>query len=154
VREIKFLEILGYKNSKNDMNVSYPESRESVPSEEKIKNIRNELVKDNLSFYPGTRNVIQENLGSVENRESKLDELKDMLTQYYENEQESMFDFTHPKSIKTLELALFLQNADEQLRKEVLTYIFTEPPLQPDFYDFRDESYDRENLLMRKQRIL
>ena len=141
--EIKFLEILEYKNSKNEMNVSFPGRSESVPSEEKIKNIRNVPVKDNLSFDPGTRNVIQENLGSVENRESKLDELKDMLTQYYEKEQESMFDFTHSKSIKTLELALFLQNAHERLKKEVLTYICMEPPLEPDFYDFRDDSYDR-----------
>lgn len=114
-REIKFLAILGYKNSKNEMNVSYPERIEAVT----------------------------ENSGIAENRALKLDKLNDMLTQYYEKEQESMFDFTHPKSIKTLELALFLQNADEPLKKEVLTYIFTEPPLQPDFYDFRDESYDR-----------
>lgn len=142
-REIKFLAILGYKNSKNEMNVSYPERIESVTGEAMTKDIRNESVKDNLSFDPGTRNVIQENLGIAENRALKLDELKDMLTQYYENEQESMFDFTHPRSIKTLELALFLQNADEPLKKEILTYIFTEPPLQPNFYDFRDDSYDR-----------
>ncbi|SHF40585.1 hypothetical protein [Chryseobacterium sp. OV279] len=142
-REIKFLEILEYKSSKNKANAFSPERSESVTGEEKTKDIRNEPVKDNLSFDPDTRNVMQENLGSAENRESNLDELKDMLTQYYENEQESMFDFTHPKSIKTLELALFLQNADEPLKKEVLTYIFTEPPLQPDFYDFRDDSYDR-----------
>ena len=114
-KEIKFLKILEYKSSKNEINASYPESREPVT----------------------------ENSGIAENRELKLDELKDMLTQYYEKEQESMFDFTHPKSIKTLELALFLQNADEPLKKEVLTYIFTEPPLQPDFYDFMDDSYDR-----------
>ncbi|MEN5308873.1 hypothetical protein ABE425_15270 [Chryseobacterium cucumeris] len=114
-KEIKFLEILEYKSSKNEINASYPESREPVT----------------------------ENSGIAENRALKLDELKDMLNKYYEKEQESMFDFSHPKSIKTLELALFLQNADEPLKKEVLTYIFTEPPLQLDFYDFRDESYDR-----------
>jgi hypothetical protein len=114
-KEIKFLKILDYKSSKNKINASYPESREPVT----------------------------ENSGIAENRALKLDELKDMLTQYYEKEQESMFDFTHPKSIKTLELALFLQKADEPLKKEVLTYIFTEPPLQPDFYDFMDDSYDR-----------
>ncbi|UCA58527.1 hypothetical protein KB553_15915 [Chryseobacterium rhizoplanae] len=114
-KEIKFLKILDYKSSKNKINASYPESREPVI----------------------------ENSGIAENRALKLDELKDMFTQYYEKEQESMFDFTHPKSIKTLELALFLQNADEPLKKEVLTYIFTEPPLQPDFYDFMDDSYDR-----------
>lgn len=114
-KEIKFLKILEYKSSKNEMNASYPESREPVT----------------------------ENSGIAENRALKLDELKDMLNKYYEKEQESMFDFTHPKSIKTLELALFLQNADESLKKEVLTYIFTEPPLQPDFYDFMDDSYDR-----------
>jgi hypothetical protein len=142
-REIKFLAILGYKNSKNEMNVSYPERIESVTGEAMTKDIRNESVKDNLSFDPGTRNVIQENLGIAENRALKLDELKDMLNKYYEKEQENMFDFTHPKSIKTLELALFLQNADESLKKEVLTYIFTEPPLQPDFYDFMDDFYDR-----------
>ncbi|WP_292008866.1 hypothetical protein [Chryseobacterium sp.] len=114
-KEIKFLKILEYKSSKNEINASYPESREPVI----------------------------ENSGIAENRALKLDELKDMLNKYYEKEQESMFDFTHPKSIKTLELALFLQNADESLKKEVLTYIFTEPPVQPDFYDFMDDSYDR-----------
>lgn len=142
--EIKFLEILEYRNSKNKIHASYHEKKDSVRREETAKDIRNAPVKDNLSFDPSTRNILkQENLGITENRESKLDELADILTQYYENEQESMFDFTHPKSIKTLELALFLQNADERLKKEVLTYIFTEPPLQPDFYDFMDDSYDR-----------
>lgn len=114
-KEIKFLKILEYKSSKNEINASYPESREPVT----------------------------ENLGIAENRALKLNELKDMLNKYYEKEQESMFDFTHPKSIKTLELALFLQNADEPLKKEVLRYIYTEPPQQPDFYDFMDDSYDR-----------
>ncbi|WP_312304111.1 hypothetical protein [Chryseobacterium sp.] len=143
-REIKFLEILEYRNSKNKVHASYHEKKDSVRREETAKDIRSVPVKDNLSFDPSVRNnVMQENFGIAEIRESKLSELKDMLTRYYENEQESMFDFAHPKSIKTLELALFLQNADERLKKEVLTYICMEPPLRPDFYDFRDDSYDR-----------
>ncbi|CAI8877855.1 hypothetical protein [Chryseobacterium sp. IT-36CA2] len=44
-KEIKFLEILEYKNSKNDMNVSYPERIESVRGEIKTKDIRMNLLK-------------------------------------------------------------------------------------------------------------
>lgn len=64
------------------------------------------------------------NIELVEDKRSGLEKLADMLDRHYENEGESMFIFKHPQSIKTLELALFLQNADEALKKKSFPIFF------------------------------
>lgn len=145
-KEAQFLKIFAYKEAKNKISIPYSERNEekftslrsSEPISESVKKIESNRNIDSID-----RDVIQKNIELVEDKRSGLEKLADMLDRHYENEGESMFIFKHPQSIKTLELALFLQNADEALKEEIISYIFLDPPREPDRYNFVDDSYDR-----------
>ncbi|MDV3928783.1 hypothetical protein CMT52_20775 [Elizabethkingia anophelis] len=145
-KEAQFLKIFAYKEAKNKISISYSERNEekftslrsSEPISESFKNIESTRNIDSID-----KDIMQKNIDIVEDKRSGLEKLADMLDRHYEDEGESMFIFKHPQSIKTLELALFLQNADEALKEEIISYIFLDPPREPDRYNFVDDSYDR-----------
>ncbi|BBQ08795.1 hypothetical protein [Elizabethkingia anophelis] len=145
-KEAQFLKIFAYKEAKDKISVPFSERNEqeftslksSEPISESVKNIESNRNIDSID-----KDVIQKNIELVEYKRSGLEKLADMLDRHYEDEGESMFIFKHPQSIKTLELALFLQNANEVLKEEIISYIFLDPPREPDRYNFVDDSYDR-----------
>ncbi|MDV3704703.1 hypothetical protein CMU55_09275 [Elizabethkingia anophelis] len=145
-KEAQFLKIFAYKEAKNKISIPFSERNEekftslgsSEPISESVKNIESNRNIDSID-----KDIMQKSIELVEDKRSGLEKLANMLERHYEDEGESMFIFKHPQSIKTLELALFLQNADETLKEEVLSYIFLDPPREPDRYNFVDDSYDR-----------
>lgn len=145
-KEAQFLKIFAYKEAKNKMSIpfsgrnekEFTSLRSSEPISESVKNIESNRNIDSID-----KDIIQKNIDLVEDKRSGLEKLADILDRHYEDEGESMFIFKHPQSIKTLELALFLQNADEALKEEIISYIFLDPPREPDRYNFVDDSYDR-----------
>ncbi|WP_454060754.1 JAB domain-containing protein [Elizabethkingia ursingii] len=90
--------------------------------------------------------MITLNQYKIQNMEKiNIEKLAEKLNAYYQNplDPTPMVNFSYEYGRKFLEAALEVLPLKEELQKAIFSYTNLEYPMEPDFWDFRDDSYDR-----------